>query len=498
MRRENGISQDKLSKLADTSLNHETIQNWNFWIENEHTKGDGFLNRNDILSFMNWGVLCLTIMIAGCASFPLHQAIQGGETDKASILVAKGKYIDSYDRGGNTPLAWAANRENIEVMKQLVEAGADVNQKNKGTFDTTPLYVAASENRIDAAKFLIEHGADVNLSLSDGATPLMIAAEKGYDEIVEVLVENSANMEAQNTNGVRALSFAAWNGHLKIVETLLAKGADINFFTKNEIAPLHEAATAGHLDVVKLLLAKGADINMPTQLGDQTALTQAAWKGHEHVVEYLVDQGADINAGKPRTALLLAMKNNDLPMVDFLINHGALPQVATDTKDEVYATARIHAWFGDEEVRKKDRAKAVNFYNIAAGYFEQAKKLFSEAVNQVNQEIKTARAVDFWGNVFLSALEGVAGAAANAQAHSNYRQWSQIGALRDASSGGTGMSGYYTALSTHQKAYQYNHKAFYGSPGNDLLYPDNYDGGYTETPLEEQKLRNAYLIDASS
>jgi uncharacterized protein len=121
---------------------------------------------------------------------------------------------------GATPLALAAEVNNLEAIKVLVEAGADPNiATEKGT---TPLILAAggatdeqrprpAEERalaIQTARFLVEHGADVNAAGDFGWTAVHVAAYQALDDVVEYLVSKGAKLEVKDELGQTPLSIA--------------------------------------------------------------------------------------------------------------------------------------------------------------------------------------------------------------------------------------------------------------------------------------------------
>ena len=132
----------------------------------------------------------------------------------------------------------AAEKGNIEAVKQHLAAGADVNAKH--WLGRTPLHWAAIEGHKEIAELLIAGGADVNAKSSDGSTPLHEAARSGRKEIAELLI---------------------------------AKGADVNAKEDGGMTPLHPAAAAGHREIAELLIAKGVDVNAKSVFG--TPLDQA-------------------------------------------------------------------------------------------------------------------------------------------------------------------------------------------------------------------------------
>ena len=92
---------------------------------------------------------------------------------------------------------------NLEVVKQHIEAGTDLNQKEPMS-GSTPLISAATFGKIDIAKALIDAGADLSVKNNDGSTALHSAAFFCRVEIVQMLIDADANKDARNNFGATA------------------------------------------------------------------------------------------------------------------------------------------------------------------------------------------------------------------------------------------------------------------------------------------------------
>ena len=104
----------------------------------------------------------------------------------------------------------ASSEGHLEMVKLLVENGADVKAKDKDKDGWTALMWASCKGDLEIVKFLVESGADVNAKCSvykytDGYTALMYASIRGYYEIVEILLDNKADINATTDLGRTAL-----------------------------------------------------------------------------------------------------------------------------------------------------------------------------------------------------------------------------------------------------------------------------------------------------
>jgi ankyrin repeat protein len=170
---------------------------------------------------------------------------------------------------------------------------------------------AARQGYIDILRLLLEKGADVNMKDGVGRTALTYAAMYGHSDVSQLLMDFLAT-DATDKSGNNTLMWATKNGHSHTVRALLEKGIEANKRSgENEDAPLAEAARRGFIQVAEVLLSRGAFVDITTRAG-WTPLMFAAQAGHVAIVKLLLEHGADVN-NKGRdgvTPLKLALKKN--------------------------------------------------------------------------------------------------------------------------------------------------------------------------------------------
>jgi len=188
----------------------------------------------------------------------------------------------------------------------LFHKGADVNSPDgKGRL---VLCIAVERGDLEMIRFLLDEGADMEAKY-DGLTPLMLASRKGSADIVRLLLERGANPNEQGTASSRALHFALGTRSEEIVGLLLSHGAEVDCRDSLGLTPLLDAASRGLGNIVPLLIARGADVNAKNGRG-RTPLMLAAMSGHEEVCALLLSNGADADAkdDEAMTAVALAYK----------------------------------------------------------------------------------------------------------------------------------------------------------------------------------------------
>ena len=148
----------------------------------------------------------------------------------------------------------------------LLFATAEYVPKVNGALGDTPLIKAVNWNNLELVKRLLDNGADAKATNSYGNTALMSAAVYGTNELVELLLPKS-NAKATNNNGRSTLMYAAYRGRNKMVELLLPK-SDAKATENDGYTALMYAAKYGSYKAksMELLLPK-SDANLTTNFG---------------------------------------------------------------------------------------------------------------------------------------------------------------------------------------------------------------------------------------
>lgn len=221
--------------------------------------------------------------------YPLKRALYLGLQDQAQWICAllphdmKSVSVIDLDPAFDPEILIEAAREgDLFAVKRSINDGIDMNWKTMFP-GRTALMFAASNNHEEIVRALIDAGADINIKSSHGTTALMQAALEGHLQITKALIEAGADVDDLR----RALPYAISNRHIEVVKALIEAGVNVNANIGLKSTPLFNAAYAGTAVIAQLLIEAGADVRATNKHG-YTALSEAAKKGNVEVAKVLL------------------------------------------------------------------------------------------------------------------------------------------------------------------------------------------------------------------
>ena len=224
-----------------------------------------------------------------------------------------------------TLLHIASLRGQIEVVRLLLDSGADVNIPNAN--NDTVLHFAARSGNADIIKLILDKGMSVNLTSTQASTPVQLSPACNNPTAARAFVEVGATLNKTNKSDISPLMMAAYNGKLEAVRYLVKRGADINLCNNNKKSALLLAIEGAQLDTIRFLLKNGTDINGNNVPWDMRPLVRATLTQNVTVVNLLIKSRDDLNLcatdGRSRSALHAAALVGNLEIADCLIAAGA-------------------------------------------------------------------------------------------------------------------------------------------------------------------------------
>jgi ankyrin repeat protein len=271
--------------------------------------------------------------------------------------------------------------EDVQMLRLLLEAGADPNHVISDEMPGFPLILAAEGGSLNAVEVLLQYRASID-SYDPGkhGSALQAATAYGHHHLVEKLCHCDADigvpqrLECQNLlhyvfhdphidvalameRAARApIQIAAADNDMGLVKLLHTYGANLNgrrpgiqwcqrcearYGTLSEnadpeeyciLTPLQYAVKNQNIDLVSFLLHNNADPNLASEYHDKTPLQMAVTLESERIVQLLLNSGAMVNAPPHgvggRTALQAAAEAGNLAFTDLLCDHGATVNAA--------------------------------------------------------------------------------------------------------------------------------------------------------------------------
>ncbi len=288
---------------------------------------------------------------------------------------------------GETLLSHAVNLSNFNLVKLLIDEGANVNFAGKSGW--LPLHLALVSNNVEIAKYLVKHKADPAIPMPDGTSVLDQAIQLGNDELITIIenkIKPNKSVETKEFKpNINHMLVASEMGNIEIMIMLWVKGIDINSRNEDGFTPLMFAANAGQLKAVKFLLDNNAKINQTSNDG-VTALMLAAINKHNTIVETLVDHGADISKSTIQgiDVLSIARAEENEELESFILKNQELSkeeikEVQRELKNLGYDVGTIDGVFGKNTQLQASKFQFDNGY-IADGL--ATKLLFDQLFNK--------------------------------------------------------------------------------------------------------------------
>lgn len=234
--------------------------------------------------------------------------------------------------------AWTLTEPCQELVALLLDATGNGLANAKSEHDVPVLLLAVTHHQVETVRQLVRAGADVNVSTRHAQSILAIAVQAGSIEIVDILLTHGADSN-DPVLGVlpwrSLLIYAIQMGKYEIVDLLIRHGANVRGTRYNGICPLHCAGKSA--SITRCLLQHGADVDQKTDSG-KTALYFFARQHDVESIAVLLEHNANVNHLSNDSSCALgsvvtrdnsrgtAAKNT----IDLLVKHGANLNGGTD------------------------------------------------------------------------------------------------------------------------------------------------------------------------
>ena len=273
-------------------------------------------------------------------------ACQNGCLDLVRLLIQRGARIDIYFKGlhsdyrGFSPLTFASKGYHWDVVKLLVENGANINDiigGDSSKYHLSPLMYASIQGDVGVVRWLLGLSADINQVIARiggvlcNYSPLYLATHHENLDVVKIILEHD-RFSAHGTLGY-AFVEACQKGHTTLIDALRAYIPDLNAFEVLGATPLSIACERGLTDTIRMLLEMGAGIDAPIDVEGNTVLISACSAKNILILESLLLNGAAVNTRNllGQTALSACCSRWSqsskadilLRLITILVEHGA-------------------------------------------------------------------------------------------------------------------------------------------------------------------------------
>ena len=325
-----GADIDACRAGGDTPL-HLAIDG-DYWFHKEGQMGRAIKTGSAVAGYL---------LARGADYFLTIACVLGDQERVEAILADDAAAAKMLDSARNSPLHFAAREGHTQIVKLLLDAGADPNQMEALTTGGRALFEASAGNHLETARLLLDRGANPTVGVDSSGTALTIVEhthpgrcsamqellrsygaedeawvmtpeqraqkladdpEAAYDAemIKHILRSNDAalvdTLLSRNPDAFRHLSgegVTSLPDDPTLAKRIIDGGINVDQRDSSGKTMLWHHAGKGHLETVKLLIDYGADINILDALEGRSPLASAAAGGHEDVVGFLLSSGAE-------------------------------------------------------------------------------------------------------------------------------------------------------------------------------------------------------------
>ncbi len=256
------------------------------------------------------------------------------------LLHQEGNDVNKRAHDGRTPIFWAAYKNNVELMKSLIEKGARTDLLDSHGYSLVNFAALTGQINLELYELCISEGANLKKELtSDGATPLLlILPHLESTDMIDYFTSKGLNLEDTDNEGNNAFVYAAKSGNEHIMTYLLDAGILPN--ANNSAAVLFASqgmrGKKNTVETFNYLKSKGLSMDATNSEG-QNALHFLASNGQDReVFHFFFEEGLSMNTpdSNGQTPYFNAFEHNKPEIISFLLSKEALQGTTTNAEGE--------------------------------------------------------------------------------------------------------------------------------------------------------------------
>ncbi|XP_013167639.1 PREDICTED: serine/threonine-protein phosphatase 6 regulatory ankyrin repeat subunit C [Papilio xuthus] len=266
-------------------------------------------------------------------------------TDRTNVSLLPN--LNMKNSEGDTPVSLALTEGHKNLVKPLIEGGADPNVRNGKGFTLLHQAIVEEDSRI--AIYLLDQGADMDALTEAGETPLQLAIHCRLGLVVEALCVRGVDMSRLDAHGVPPLWAALDSGQEEVASILVRNGADADCWGPGPDGCLqtllHKAIDENKESLATFLIRSGCDVECARRAGPggegadlaaerHTPLHLCCTWGLSDVIQTLLEHGANINSkdAEGKTPLHIAIENQHAGIISLLLSQPGIDLSARDNK----------------------------------------------------------------------------------------------------------------------------------------------------------------------
>ncbi len=295
----------------------------------------------------------------------MRHAIAWGEEEEVKFCIKNGAPINRKDVNANDghndyPIVRASYMQHMNIVKMLLGANADPDVSCE--HGHTPLMILSERGNVELVKVLLDAKANVHKVDAEGLNAILTACHRAYNfaEIIDLLLQAGADINHTCNNGNNGLMHLLENiiigWHFKLDHEKLANFktvekviqlCDVNKGNKKGLTPLMVTLSKGYLSFVELLLKKGADRLVRNKEGQNSIdiaevkeqSCKAKLQNYEEMMSFISDAAnkeckkvEGIRSGEAVNVLTDAIYTNKTEKVAKLLSQGVDPNQDNELK----------------------------------------------------------------------------------------------------------------------------------------------------------------------
>ena len=250
-------------------------------------------------------------------------------------LIDNGANVNATNNKGLTALLKACSYRQMDVVKVLLEAGADPTIVDDVHYSSLHAAVDGRCSK-DTLQALVDHGAHIDAERKDGTNALLRACKTGQSESVRFLLEAGADVNIAKPNGNTCLHEAVCGRCSKeILQKIIEQGINVNAVNKEKMSALQLACESAQAESIKLLLQKGSDTNISDARGNTSLHAAVYGCCTNDTLQEVIAHRVHLDARNTycETALWLACSYRQQGSIKILLESGSNPNIADNNGD---------------------------------------------------------------------------------------------------------------------------------------------------------------------